>query len=329
MKKLFTALAVLFCVAITVLCLSAVWVKYQIIKPGHTEDTKEFMVPPGSNGNDIAQKLATENIIDQPKIFYGMLRFIPITIKAGEYAIPARASIQDIFSILRTGKVIERNFTLAEGLTVKQAIALLKENPFLSGDITDMPKEGTLLPDTYNFIRGDTRDHLIKRMQDASRKFIDEIWAKREPGFMLLTPAQLVTLASIVEKETGVPEERARIAGLFFNRLRIGMPLQSDPTVVYALTDHLGHMEGKRLYSKNLQIDSPYNSYKHVGLPPGPIANPGRDSLNAVLHPEKNDYLFFVADGTGGHVFAKDLKTHEENVQKWRKIRQDKGKQPE
>lgn len=323
MKKIFTALIVLFCIAVTVVCLSAVWVKYQIIKPGTFEETKEFMVPPGSNGQDVTQKLVTENIITKPKIFYGMLRFIPITIKAGEYAIPARASMQQVFGTLREGKVIERNVTLAEGLTVKQAILLLKENEFLSGEITETPKEGTLLPDTYNFIRGDTRDSLIKRMQEAHTKFVNDAWEKRKPGFMLLTSSQLITLASIVEKETGVASERGQIAGLFFNRLKIGMPLQSDPTVVYVITNKLGHMEGKRLYSKNLKIDSPYNTYKNVGLPPGPIANPGREAINAVLNPEENDYLFFVADGSGGHVFAKSLKEHEANVKKWRKFRKE------
>ena len=326
MKKLFIALLVLVCIGISVVCVSAVWVKYQMIKPGTFEETKEFMIPPGSNGHDVTQKLAAENIITQPKIFYGMLRFIPITIKAGEYSIPARSSLYDTFGILRDGKVIERNVTLAEGLTVKQAMAILKQNDHLTGDITITPEEGSLFPDTYNFIRGDTRDSIIKRMQDAHNKYVDDAWAKRKPGFMLLTKNQLLTLASIVEKETGLASERKQIAGLFFNRLKIGMPLQSDPTVVYVITNKLGHMEGKRLYSKSLKVDSPYNTYKNVGLPPGPIANPGRESIDAVLNPEENDYLFFVADGTGGHVFAKTLKEHEANVAKWRKYRKENNK---
>ena len=222
MKKFFTVLFVLFVLGFTALCGTAVWVKYQIIKPGAFEEPQELMVAQGSNGFTITGKLAEQNIITQPKIFYGMLRFIPITIKAGEYQIPARASMQETFGILREGKVIERNFTLVEGWTVKQAMAALKANEFLSGDISKEPEEGTLFPDTYNFLRGDTRDSIIKRMQDAHKKFVDDAWAKRDPGFMLLTEKQMLTLASIVEKETGIAKERATIAGLFFNRLKIG-----------------------------------------------------------------------------------------------------------
>lgn len=324
MKKFFTVLFILFCIGFTALCASSVWIKYQIIKPGEFTEAKQVLIEPGSSGYAIAQKLADENIVSEPRIFYGLLRFQMVTIKAGEYDIPARSSMKSVLDIFKTAKVVDRSFTLPEGLTVKQAILLLKENTLLTGDVTLVPDEGTLLPDTYSFVRGDTRDSIIKRMQDAHTKFMTSLWDNRRSDFPFNTPLEALTLASIVERETGVAAERTRVAGLFFNRLKIGMPLQSDTTVVYVITDKLGHMNGKRLYSKNLKVDSPYNTYKNAGLPPGPIANPGRASLEAVFNPEENDYLYFVADGTGGHVFAKDLKGHTQNVKAWRKFRKDK-----
>ncbi|MDB5478561.1 MAG: protein YceG like protein, partial [Alphaproteobacteria bacterium] len=261
-----------------------------------------------------------------PQIFYALLRWQPFSIKAGEYGIPAHASMQQIIDILHSGRIIQRNVTLAEGLTVKQTLILIANNIYLTGDVTQVPAEGTLLPDTYNFLRGATRDSIVKRMQEAQQKFMTGLWEKRDLALPLKTPEEAVTLASIVEKETGVGTERARIAGLFYNRLKIGMPLQSDPTVVYVITDGLGHMGGKRLYSKNLEVESPYNTYRNNGLPPGPIANPGRAALEAVFHPEAHEYLYFVANGTGGHVFARTLDEHNANVAKWREIRKEMEK---
>jgi UPF0755 protein len=324
MKKFFTVLFILFFIGFVTLCASSVWIKYQIIKPGALNEAQEFLVEPGSSGYSIAQNLADAGIVAQPKIFYGLLRFQMITIKAGEYLIPARSSMKSVLDIFKSTKAIDRSFTLAEGLTVKQAIILLNDNPLLTGNVTLVPDEGTLLPDTYSFVRGATRDSIIKRMQEAHEKFVTQLWQNRPADFPLQSPLAAITLASIVERETGVASERTRVAGLFFNRLKAGMPLQSDPTVVYVITDGLGHMKGKRLYSKDLKVESPYNTYKNNGLPPGPIANPGRASLEAVFHPEQNDYLYFVADGTGGHVFAKDLKGHTNNVKAWRKFRKEK-----
>jgi UPF0755 protein len=325
MKKLFTLLATLLvlCVLIAVAC--GFWSLHEISKPGDLAEAKEFLVPPGTTGYTIGQKLVNENIIEQPLLFYFLLRAQSSQVKAGEYEIPAQSSLKDVFEIIRGGQTIQRNFTLAEGLTVKQTIALLKDNQYLGGDVTVKPDEGSLLPDTYNFIRNDTRDSVLKKMQEADKKYLDEAWPKRDPAVPLKSISEAVTLASVVEKETGIPAERARIAGLFYNRLKINMPLQSDPTVVYVITNHLGSMEGKPLFGKDLAVDSPFNTYKNPGLPPSPIANPGRASIEAVLHPETNDYLYFVANGTGGHVFAKDLKEHNKNVMAWRKIKKEEN----
>jgi UPF0755 protein len=192
------------------------------------------------------------------------------------------------------------------------------------------PAEGSLLPDTYSYTRAESNEDVISRMQKAMTSTIDELWDKRIPGLPFADKNEAMTLASIVEKETGKPEERARIAGVFINRLKAGMPLQTDPTVIYALTGGKPENEGqgplgRRLLTKDLEIDSPYNTYKYPGLPPGPIANPGRAAIEATLNPEVNDFIYFVADGTGGHIFAKTLSEHNDNVAKWRQIRKEQG----
>jgi UPF0755 protein len=212
-----------------------------------------------------------------------------------------------------------RRFTVAEGLMSVEIIALLNAADGMEGTVTDIPPEGSLLPETYSYGRGDTRAKMVTRMQDAMKKALEELWAQRSEDIPVNSPEDAVILASIVEKETGVAAERARVAGVFANRMRIGMPLQSDPTVIYALT--LGKEKLDRpLYRKDLNIDSPYNSYVKTGLTPTPIANPGRESISAVLHPEKHDFLYFVADGTGGHAFGKSLEDHLRNVDSWRTI---------
>lgn len=324
MKKLLTLLVTLFSLGLITVIGFGVWTMTQLNTPAAFDVEKEFIIQSGDTGLDVSNHLGAQGLISEPKIFYGLLRLRPITIKTGEYSIPPHASMKDIFNLLQEGKIIQRQFTLAEGLTVKQMMILLQQNEFLTGEVKTPPKEGSLLPDTYSFTRGETRDALIARMQAAQKEVLDDLWAKRDTSLPLKSPEEAVILASIVEKETGKAEERNKIAGLFYNRLKIGMALQTDPTVVYAVTDGLGHMGGKRLYSKYLQIDSPYNTYKVVGLPPGPIANPGRASLEAVFAPEQHNYLFFVADGTGGHVFSETLAGHNKNVTEWRKIRKQK-----
>lgn len=321
MRNAISFIASLFFIS---LIAGGMWVVHMINAPAPFDVQKEIIVTPGSSGGTVTDQLARQNIIEQPKIFYLLLRFGHVQIKAGEYAIPPHSSLKEIVTLLQDGKTIQRSFTLAEGLTVKQALILMQQNEFLTGDVKTPPKEGSLLPDTYQFTRGDTRDALIARMEESQKKLLNNLWEKRDASLPLKTPEEAVILASIVEKETGKSEERAKIAGLFYNRLKIGMALQTDPTVVYAITDGLGHMGGKALLHKDLETDSPYNTYRVVGLPPGPIANPGRASLEAVFAPEKHDYLFFVADGTGGHVFSETLAGHNANVTEWRKIKKEK-----
>lgn len=324
MRKLLKIIVTLASIGLVCLIAAGAWVTRQIGAPSPVAEESEILIQSGQSGHDVANMLADRGLVTDATLFYVLLRIQPFSIKAGEYAIPPHASIKDIAGVLREGKTIQREFTLAEGLTVKQALILLQQNELLTGEIKEMPAEGSLLPDTYSFVRGEARDALIKRMQDALTKLLDELWAARDPVLPLKSKEEAVILASIVEKETGKAEERKKIAGLFYNRLKIGMPLQTDPTIVYAVTDGLGHMGGKAIYKKDLNIDSPYNTYRVTGLPPTPIANPGRAALEAVFAPEKHDYLYFVADGTGSHVFSTTLNEHNKNVVKWRKIKKAK-----
>jgi UPF0755 protein len=239
-------------------------------------------------------------------------------LKAGEYAIPSGATPRQIMDILIEGKSIVYKLTLAEGLTSAMILDLVRRHPSLSGEVTIAPSEGSLLPETYIFNRGMPRDDLILRMQDDHKRTLNELWAQRAPNLPFATQQEAVILASIVEKETGIAEERPRVAAVFVNRLRKGMKLQSDPTIIYGLTK--GVPLGRGIRKSELDKATPYNTYVIVGLPPTPIANPGKASLAAVLNPAQTEDLFFVADGTGGHVFAPTVAEHEKNVQKWRDI---------
>jgi len=218
------------------------------------------------------------------------------------------------------GDTVARRLTLAEGLTNHEILRVVSEAEALVGPVPKIGREGTLLPETYHYAYGDTREAVIGRMQQAMRELVDDLWPHRAPDLPFDTAEQAVVLASIVEKETAIAEERARVAGVFVNRLRRGMRLQSDPTVVFAVTNGAGPL-GRRLTREDLSTDSPFNTYRIKGLPPAPIANPGRASLEAVLRPAATDDLYFVADGNGGHAFAKTLKEHQENVRRWRQIR--------
>ena len=216
--------------------------------------------------------------------------------------------------------------TLPEGVTSWQIVETLKSLEDMAGDVAEVPAEGTLLPETYHYIKNDDRTELLGKMKAAMDKTVAELWPMRVEGLPITTEAEALVLASIVEKETGVAAERKKVAGVFINRLRKGMPLQSDPTVIYGITKGEVQNEGqgplgRRLLTKDLEVDTPYNTYMNPGLPPTPIANPGRASIEAVLNPEVHDYIYFVADGTGGHVFARTLAEHNANVARWRKIR--------
>jgi len=240
--------------------------------------------------------------------------------------IPSRAGMTDIADVLRDvigtiveGKVVQHSVTLPEGLTSEQIVARLTDNDLFSGTIREIPREGTMLPETYKFPRGTTREQVIQRMQAAQKRLVAEIWEHRSPDVPLKSPEQLVTLASIVEKETGRADERSRVAAVFANRLQKKMKLQSDPTIIYGLVGGKGTL-GRPIKRSEISQPSPYNTYTIDGLPPGPIANPGRASLEAAANPARTRDLFFVADGTGGHAFSESLDAHAKNVAKLRSI---------
>jgi UPF0755 protein len=216
---------------------------------------------------------------------------------------------------------VQHAFTLAEGLTSDQIVQRLTESDILAGNIRDVPREGTLLPETYRFVRGTTREQVIRRMQQDQRRVLQEVWERRNPDLPIRTPEQLVTLASIIEKETGKTEERTRVAAVFVNRLRQRMKLQSDPTIIYGLVGGKGSL-GRPIMKSEIEQPTPYNTYVIDGLPPGPIANPGRASLEAAANPARTKELFFVADGTGGHAFADTYDQHQKNVARLRALEQ-------
>ncbi len=277
-------------------------------------------VPLGTGLNQAANILQQRGVVRSALIFRAgvMYNRKAAALKAGEYAIPSGATPRQIMDILIEGKSIVYKLTLAEGLTTATILGLVRSHPSLSGDITIAPSEGSLLPETYIFNRAMPRDDLILRMQDDHKRTLDALWAQRAPNLPFGSQQEAVILASIVEKETGVAEERPRVAAVFVNRLRKGMKLQSDPTIIYGLTK--GVPLGRGIRQSELAKATPYNTYVIVGLPPTPIANPGKASLAAVLNPAHTEDLFFVADGTGGHVFAATVAEHEKNVQKWRAI---------
>ena len=221
--------------------------------------------------------------------------------------------------LMASGRTVIRRFTVAEGLTTAEILQALADADGLVGEITSRPGEGDLMPDTYHYSLGDTRDSIIARMQSSMTDALNTLWAARSGDLPLNTAREALILASIVEKETGIAEERPLVASVFINRLRRGMRLQSDPTVVYAVTGGTGPL-GRGLRRSELDRDHPYNTYTRAGLPPGPIANPGRDAIAAVLNPQASEFLFFVADGSGGHAFAQTLAEHNRNVARWRRI---------
>jgi UPF0755 protein len=300
---------------------------HHYLSDGALEESTIVVIERGNGVSAIAQKLEAEGVISQPVLFKVAGRFGE-SLKAGEYQFPARVSMAEAIRMMRDGEVFDRKITIPEGYTSYQIVKLLNARDDLEGSISeaDVPAEGSLLPNTYHFVGGETPQDIIARMQAAMTKTLDELWEGRADNLPVKTKEEALILASVIEKETGVPKERARVAGVFVNRLKRGIALQTDPTVIYAITKGKIQDEGKgplgrRLLSKDLQIESPYNTYKNAGLPPGPIANPGRDSIAAALNPEEHDYIFFVADGTGGHVFAKTLAEHNRNVANWRKVR--------
>jgi UPF0755 protein len=277
-------------------------------------------IKPGERSAQIAQQLQRAGVVRNAALFrVGVqLRGKNAALKAGEYAIPSEASMADVMGILIGAKSIAHKLTAAEGLTSAMIFNIVQRDPVLVGNAGTMPPEGSLLPETYLFIRGTTRQQMLSRMARAQQRVISSLWVKRESDLPFTTPEQAVTLASIVEKETAIPEERRHIAAVFLNRLRLGMKLQSDPTIIYGLTK--GYPLGRGIRESEIAAPTPYNTYVIVGLPPTPICNPGKDSLAAVLQPQESADLYFVANGSGGHVFTSSIAEHEKNVARWRQV---------
>ena len=303
--------------------------RYEATPKGEAAETV-FEVPRGSGLSSIAARLEKDGLIKSAFVFklVTKLRGNEANFKAGEFIITQPASMSKIYETLAEGKAVLYPFTAPEGLTSAQIMRAMERIETLTGEAPETPAEGTLLPETYMTPRGMSRSALVKKMQDAQTKIIDELWDKRQEGLPLKTKEEAIILASIVEKETGVGAERDVVAGVFINRLKIGMKLQTDPTIIYGISkgEPLYNKRGQRrtLYRSEIDRKTPWNTYQIDGLPPTPICNPGAKAISAVLQPAKTEYLFFVADGSGGHVFAKTNREHVNNVNKWRKIERER-----
>lgn len=294
---------------------------HHIVYTPQTINADKFvLVKNGDSLTNIASELKRLNLIKEEWHFLLFARINKIypKIKAGEYLINKDVSLYDISKILTSGNVYMRKITFAEGLLMREIADILYENEYLEGDFI-LPTEGNFLPETYVFTRGDSREQIVKRGQKEMADFLQKAWNERDVTLPLKSKKELLILASIVEKETGVAAERPQVASVFVNRLKKGMLLQTDPTVIYALT--LGKKDLERKLTRNdLSVDSPYNTYKYAGLPPKPICNPGKASILAAAHPDTTPYLYFVASGNGGHNFSRTLEEHNSNVRKWKKL---------
>jgi len=323
-NAIFTVLIV-FAVAVG----GALWVGRQRFEaPGPLQQDKVVNIPRGLGIKDISDVLVREGVIDQPWVFIGGVLVLKARggLKSGEYQFTKHASLAEVVETIIENRVVQHALTIPEGLSSEQIVARLLENDSLAGQIKEIPREGTLLPETYKFTRGTQRETIIQRMQQSARNVLQEVWEHRTPGLPIKTPEELVTLASIVEKETGRPEERSRVAAVFINRLKNKMRLQSDPTIIYGLTGGKGSL-GRPLMKSEIEQRTPYNTYVIDGLPPGPIANPGRASLEAAANPARTKELYFVADGTGGHIFSDSYEQHLKNVAHLRAIERDQNTQ--
>lgn len=295
--------------------------KYRFEAAGPHGEARIVMLEPGLGVRAIAGRLDKAGVISEPMVFLAGVRLsrAESDLKAGEYEIPAHASMATILRILREGRSILHRLTVPEGLTSEQIMLLVEAHPVLVGEMPAVPPEGSLLPETYSFTRGATRKEIVSQMKAAADAMLAELWDKRAKNLPFDTPEEALTLASIVEKETGVASERPRVAAVFVNRLNRSMRLQSDPTIIYGLVGGKGAL-GRPIRRSELDRLTPYNTYLVDGLPPGPICNPGRASVEAVLNPPETDELYFVADGTGGHAFSRTLKEHQQRVREWRQI---------
>ena len=310
---------VILLLAVIVLGAGYFYVTDRYESAGPLSEPRTVVLPSGDGARAIAAQLAKEGVIADERIFLAGLWLggDAAALKAGEYEFPAGISAKSVAAKLSKGETVVRKMTFAEGLTSVEIVAQLEASTSFTGDITQPAEEGTLLPETYHYGYGDPRDSILTRMRDGMAKLLKDLWPKRANGLPLETPEEAVILASIVERETPVAAERPLVARVFLNRLKLGMPLQSDPTVIYSVSKGMSSLD-RALTRDDLQVDSPFNTYRIKGLPPAPIANPGRASIEAALHPGKTEALYFVADGEGGHVFAKTLDEHNKNVKRWR-----------
>ena len=317
MKALFVSIVVVVFVAVGAML-------YGINCPNKLIESTSIVLQKGESVRSLAQNLKTAGVINSPLLFRIVVRALKVDkrLKAGEYMFAPHMNMLQVAGQLLRGEVFYRRVTIAEGLTSAQIRTILNNEPYLSGDISvDMP-EGSILPETYTFSRGDSRDSIVLKAQSDLNNFLEKTWNENHNA-NIKSKEELLVLASIVEKETGLPEERYDVAAVFANRLGKGMMLQTDPTVIYAITK--GEVElGRALLKKDLEYDSPYNTYKYYGLPPAPICNPGKEAIVAAANPSEADYLYFVASGNGGHRFAKTLNEHNDNVAMYRKLMQNK-----
>ncbi len=305
---------------------AALWAIRSFDAPGPLQAPTLVTIERGASLNSASEALEAAGVISNGAIFRLGARFRGVAdgVKFGEYEIPARASMADALEIIVSGKSIQHRITVAEGLTSWEVVEILRASEVLVGEIAEVPAEGTLAPDTYFVARGSLRSEMIDRMKASQARILAEAWEMRAPDTPLKSPEEALILASIIEKETGIASERPMVGGVFVNRLRKGMQLQSDPTIIYGITEGKGPLDRPILRS-DLERPTAYNTYVIPRLPPTPIANPGREAILAAVLPEETDALYFVADGTGGHVFAATLREHNRNVAEWRKIERARG----
>lgn len=310
-------------VAFFVLAGVATWAVGSFSAPGPLTENRQVELPRGASLKAVSEALAEDGVISNATIFRLGARYrgVDQEIKFGDYEIPAFASMEEVLEIIVSGRSIQYRITVAEGLTSWEVVELLRSSDLLSGEIAEIPAEGTLAPDTYFVSRGSSRSEVLARMQAAQTRILTAAWEMRDADSPLRSPEEALTLASIIEKETGVPEERPLVGGVFVNRLKRGMQLQSDPTIIYGITEGQGPLD-RPIRRSDIERPTAYNTYVIDRLPPGPIANPGRDAILAAVKPAETDALYFVADGSGGHAFASTLREHNRNVAAWRRIEQ-------
>jgi len=300
------------------------WGFAQFTRPGPLAEDTTLIIERGGV-EQVTRQLQGAGIIGHPLVFTMAVRISGAAgrLKPGEYKFPAAISMEEVSRLIQSGKTVDRRLVVFEGMTVHEILKLMSDQAGFTGP-APQAQDGELMPDTYYYKYGDARSFMVQRMREEMRQAVSELWAKRAPGLPFKTPREAVTLASIVERETARASERARVAGVFINRLNKGMKLEADPTVAYAASNGQGRLD-RPISKADLAAKHPYNTYAIPGLPPGPIGNPGRAAIAAVLNPDKHEELFFVADGTGGHLFAKTLAEHQKNVQRWRQIEQQRN----